>query len=76
MLRLLMVCVLLTIGVAMPGCKDKGSGNAAKNFSVQEGPRPKDGPTKPPPAPPGSQGFQAGGGETTEPPPDDEDSDD
>ena len=76
MMRLLTVCVvLLTVGVAMSGCKKKGSSNPAATFNVQEGTRPKDGAPKPPPAPPAG-GFQASGEETTEPPPDEEDSDD
>ncbi len=76
MMRLLMVSILLTVGVAMPGCEEKGSSNAAEQFDVQEGTRPKDGPKQKAPGPPGDQGFQSSGEETTEPPPDEEDSDD
>ena len=66
MMRLFMVFVLLMVGVTMSSCGE----------NVQEGIRPKDGPTKKAPGPPGDEGFQASGEETTDPPPDEEDSDD
>ncbi len=76
MMRLLTVCVvLLMVGAAMPGCKKKGSSNAAAQFDVEEGTRPKDAPPKKAPGPP-EGGFEASSEETTEPPPDEEDSDD
>ena len=77
MMRLLMVLVvLLMVGVAMPGCEDEGS-NAAADFGVQEGPRPKDQPKRPPPGPPVGGFTSSSEGTTTEsPPPGDEDSSD
>ena len=76
MMRLLMVLVvLLMVGVVMPGCEEQGSTNAAADFGVEEGTRPKDKPKSAPPGPPAGEGFTSSG-DTTETPPDEDESDD
>ncbi len=59
MMRLLLILVvLLTVAIVMPGCEESGS-SAAAEMGVQEGQRPKTREQRPPPGP--AQGsFQEG----------------
>ncbi len=82
MIRLLMAfVVLLMVGVvALPGCEEQSSTDAAAQFGVQEGTRAKDQPKRAPPGPPAGEGFTASGGADADTSPDegeeDDDSDD
>ena len=62
MMRLLMLLVvLLTVAIVMPGCEESGS-SAAAEMGVQDGQRPKSREQRPPPGP--QQGsFQEGEGD-------------
>ncbi len=72
MKRFLMLLVaVLTVGLFLPGCEDEQNVNAAAEYGVQEGERPKTKEKRPPPGPDQS-GFQEGDtGAAGDPPPDD-----
>ena len=78
MIRLLMAfVVLLMVGVvALPGCAEKSSTDAAAQFGVQEGTRAKDKPKRAPPGPPSGEGFTASGGDADTSPDEGEEDDD
>ena len=66
MMRLLMVLSLLVaLGVGLSGCGGEESSQAASEFGVQEGERPKPQEKRAPPGPDGSAGFEASDPEQT-----------
>ena len=75
MMRFLMLLiVVLTVAIAMPGCEEEGASTAAE-LGIEEGQRPKDRAPRPPPGP-ASGSFEEGGDDDIAPTKPDEPSDD